>query len=88
MVACVLFVCFAGWVLHARNVLITRATVFKRCEGDFRGVEAGRRPLRGEAMEPQVEQGFQDPQGLFVRPSFAPANPRFGVPRATRYGDR
>ena len=37
MVACVPFVCFAGWVLPARNVLITRAVVFERCPGSFRG---------------------------------------------------
>lgn len=37
MVECVLFACFAGWVLPARNVLITRAAVFERCPGGFRG---------------------------------------------------
>ena len=36
MVACVLFVGFAGRVLHARNVLITRAAVFERCSGSPR----------------------------------------------------
>ena len=67
----VLFVGFAGWVLHARNVLITWESVRKRCGEVFRGRNRVPELPWSNCLKPMWGKGFRaldpSPQGPLPR---------------------